>query len=395
MPRTIINHATLFREGQFIEDQTVCIDQGRISEWTESSDPQDQDLVIDLQGDYLIPGFIDLHIHGVQDYLIDNGKEDIEQVSRILPSYGTTGFLPTIIPHPPEIEDAYLQEASLSASTGASILGFFCEGPFLAKTGAILPQALADKSLDRLKRIQQLLTPHRVIFAVSPEIDGAVELITSMHPPVFITHTQASVDQTRAAIDAGARHATHFYDVFPIPDETDMGVRPCGAVEVLLADNRVSVDFILDGEHVDPQAVRLAQACKPLDQIALVTDSNIGAGFPPGTYQGFGEDEISFAYPGAPARGTEKSHAPGCLFGSGLTQIQAVKNVLAFGLGELEDAVMMASKAPAKVLGLDSHKGDTFPGFDADLVHLDKDLKIRRTWVSGNLVFDMTDKKRG
>ena len=111
--------------------------------------------------------------------------------------------------------------------------------------------------------------------------------------PVFMTHTMATVDETRRAIDAGVRHATHFYDVFPSPEETDRGVRPCGAAEVVLADERVSVDFILDGVHVEAVAVQVALRCKGPVGVCLATDANVGAGLPPGSYR-FGDDEIEF-----------------------------------------------------------------------------------------------------
>jgi N-acetylglucosamine-6-phosphate deacetylase len=156
---------------------------------------------------------------------------------------------------------------------------------------------------------------------------------------------------------------------------------------VILADPRVTVDFILDGEHVHPAAVRLAKACKPLSSISLISDSNIGAGFPPGTYQGFGSDEISFAYPGAPARGTENSHAPHALFGSGLTLDVAVKNVIKLKLGRLQEAIIMASTSPAKVLGIYGRKGDLNVGFDADIVRLSPQFEVQETWVSGKSVY--------
>ncbi|MBI2497232.1 MAG: N-acetylglucosamine-6-phosphate deacetylase, partial [Opitutae bacterium] len=101
---------------------------------------------------------------------------------------------------------------------------------------------------------------------------------------MFITHTRASVAQTEAAIDAGAVHATHFYDVFYPPTETDPGVRPVGAVETILADPRASVDFIADGIHVHPTAIRAALAAKTFAGVTLITDSNIGAGLPAGVY---------------------------------------------------------------------------------------------------------------
>ena len=137
--------------------------------------------------------------------------------------------------------------------------------------------------------------------------------------PVFMTHTAANVNETLAAIAAGASHATHFYDVFPCPPVTEPGVRPCGIVEAVLADKNVSVDFILDGVHVDPIAVKMAMACKEngRGKVCLITDANVGAGLEPGKFT-FGETgDIYFEYRGAPARAGESGGHSCCRRGRG------------------------------------------------------------------------------
>ncbi len=146
----------------------------------------------------------------------------------------------------------------------------------------------------------------------SPEILNLIPLMRENDAAVFMTHTAANVKQTQDAIEAGARHATHFSDAFRSPPETDPGVRPCGAVEAILADERVSVDFILDGEHVDPVAVKMALACKGPDRVCLVTDANIGAGLPPGKYINYRGEEIEFTYSGGPARRSASKSSSGC-----------------------------------------------------------------------------------
>ncbi|PKL14213.1 MAG: hypothetical protein CVV52_02760 [Spirochaetae bacterium HGW-Spirochaetae-8] len=382
---SVIVHAKVFHRGRFLDDHGVAIEDGRIVWVAPSIDLKGlpPTKCIDFQGDYLVPGYIDLHIHGLGHHLMDNGREDIEAISRNLPTFGTTSFLATIIPHPPAEEETFLRSIAKASCPGAKILGFFLEGPFLAKTGAIRAEALADRTPNRVDRITTALAPHRVVFAISPELSGLQEVMARMRPPIFITHTQAGVEDTLKAIEMGACHATHFYDVFPMPLEIDPGVRPCGAVEAILADPKVSVDFILDGEHVDPIAVKMALACKSVDKICLITDSNIGAGLCPGTYHGIGDDEIRFAYPGSPARGTENSRYPGALYGSGLTLDRAVRNVVAFKVAPLETAITMASTSPAKVMGVYGQKGDIDKGFDADLLRLSSDLAVKCAWVGG------------
>ena len=389
MPDMIIYNATVFHEGKFLHNSGIAVENGKIIhiDSTEKILQIDAEKRIDLAGEILAPGYIDLHTHGLLTYLIDKGKEDLEKMSANLPKFGTTSFLPTIIPHPAEEEISFLHDVAQAKAPGAEYLGFFSEGPFLAKTGAINPDALMDKTPERVLKIKNALKPYRVIFAISPEIPNLAAVMANMDQPIFITHTQAGVEDSLNAVALGANHATHFYDVFHSPEETDPGVRPCGAVEVVLQNPEVSVDFILDGEHVAPIAVKLALTCKSIDKVCLITDSNIGAGLPPGRHTGIGSDEVEFAYPGGPARGTENSHAPGGLFGSGLTMDRAVKNVVKLRVGTAEEALTMASSTPAKILGVYGKKGDIAAGFDADFLHLDRDLNVKRTWVKGTLRF--------
>jgi len=234
--------------------------------------------------------------------------------------------------------------------------------------------------------------PYPAIFSISPEFAGVLDLIPIMAQngtPVFMTHTAANVEQTQAAIDAGVRHATHFYDVFPSPPVTEPGARPCGAVEAVLADPRVSVDFILDGEHVQPVALKMALQCKGPAGVCLITDANIGAGLPPGKKFRFGTYDVVFAYEGGPARITDNGPLPGGLAGSGLTLDAAVRNaVRLLGVG-LPQAVRMASANPARVLHLEGSKGRVGEGFDADFVLLSKELRVKKTWVGGEPRFAM------
>jgi N-acetylglucosamine-6-phosphate deacetylase len=148
----------------------------------------------------------------------------------------------------------------------------------------------------------------------------------------------------------------------------------------------VTVDFILDGEHVDPVAVRMALQCKGPGGVCLVTDANIGAGLPPGVYDGVG-GEVEFAYEGAPARMTASSAMPGCLAGSGLTMDRALRNAVKLAGVDLVQAARMAGTNPAGVIGLESETGSIDRGKRADLVLLDRSLEVEATWVGGDLVY--------
>ena len=246
--------------------------------------------------------------------------------------------------------------------------------------------ALAETS--RVEAIIAAVKPYNAIFSISPDVEGIEDLIPIMSKnstPVFITHTAASVEQTQLAIELGACHATHFYDVFPCPEVTELGVRPCGAVEAILADKRMSVDFILDGVHVDPVAVKMALACKSEGpgRVCLITDSNVGAGLDPGRFVFGGSGDIEFAYKGAPARKVEDK----TLAGSGLTMDQALRNAVKWLDIDLPEAVKMVSTYPAKIIGVDDRKGKLDIGYDADFVVLDSNLEVLQTWINGKCFF--------
>ena len=384
MSKLLIENACVILADKVIKNSAILITDGKISKIYSSGDKPDKrvDETINANGNYLAPGFIDLHIHGLQNYLIDNGTEDLAQICKILPQYGVTGFLPTVCPLPKGKDAEFLSKLTNVKSTGAQILGFHLEGPFLALTGALPKEALGKADVERVKNLITAAEPYKAIFSISPDFEDVTKLIPVMAEngcPVFITHTKADVKQTIDAIKAGASHATHFYDVFHVPAETDGGVRPCGAVEAILADKNVSVDFILDGVHVDPIAIKMALQCKGNDKVCLITDSNIGAGLGKGVYK-FGNREVKIDYYGAPARLVEN----GGLAGSGLTMDTAVKNAVSMLDIELPLAVKMASSNPAKVLKIDDRKGKIEEGYDADFVIMNDKLEVLQTWIKGN-----------
>lgn len=384
----LIQNVKVILSDSILEGMSVGVVGDRIVSVFPSStgDKEGAEEVFDGGGGYLAPGFIDLHIHGVRSLQFDKGSDDLQAICKTLPAYGVTGVLAGVLPLPPGEDNLFIKSLSEKEYDGTQLLGFFFEGPFLGLPGAINPNSLIEQTEERVMAMMQSALPYRSIFAVSPEIENASEIISAMKDggnPVFITHTAANVEQTLSAIDAGVSHATHFYDVFPCPLEQDPGVRPCGAVEAVLASPDVSVDFILDSEHVDPVAVKMALACKGPEKVCLVTDASLGAGNPPGVYKGIGDMEVSFAYEGAPARGTVNSPCPGGLAGSGLTMDRAVRNAVNLLGLNIPQACRMASLNPASVLGLDDMIGKIKEGYSANMVLLDDTLEVKSTWVKG------------
>ena len=388
MGRFVVTNASVVLGDRVVADGAVEVEGTRIRRVSSMHDAGERSdaRVIDAGGRLLAPGFIDLHIHGAHAHGVDDGVEALRALCGLLPRYGVTGFLPTVTPRPHDAHVRLLSAlAQAEVDAGACVLGVHLEGPYLALQGALPPGLDTPPSGADVHALIEAAKPLRAIFSISPEVEGicdVIPLMTGGGAPVFITHTAANVDETRAAIDAGARHATHFYDVFPCPTVVERGVRPCGAVEAILADDRVSVDFILDGTHVDPVAVKLALGCKGPHGVCLTTDAVIGAGLPPGRHR-FGGREVVFERAGGPARLADS----GGLAGSGLTMDRSLQNAVRILDVDLPQAACMVSTAPARVLGLDRSKGQIAEGFDADMVLLDENLEAVMTWVGGTCVY--------
>lgn len=392
MPEMIIQNATVVRPDGLQSARDVVVDNGCIRDVVPHGEgPIEADDVVDAEGNYLAPGFVDLHIHGSHTYLCDRGAEDIEAMCALLPQYGVSGYVPTLLPLPEGEDAAYLRSISSLNPGGTRILGFHMEGPFLANPGAIPPEALANATASRAEALIRAAEPRSTVFSISPECDGVIDAIRVMregNAVVFATHSAAGVEETQAAIEAGVSHATHFLNALPVLGESEPGVRRCGFVEAILADPRVTVDFILDGEHVEPVAVKMAMRCKGPDGVCLITDANIGAGLPPGRFRSFGDAELEIAYEGGPARYTSNHpNLPGGLTGSGLTMDHAVRNAVKWLDVDLCQAVRMASANPARVLGREDSIGRIQEGYNADLVLLDQQLNVMRTWVGGDCVY--------
>ncbi len=385
----LIENVRLVRPAESIRSGSVLIADGRIA----SLDPPAGTLPAELDrvdggGRLLTPGLIDMHTHGIRTYQYEEGPDHLRAASEILPAYGTTAVCPTIVPRPGA---AMLRKLEAIADAiprlpGAVVPGIHLEGPFMAITGAACPTVPGDVGL--LNELMGACRGRVAVMSISPETPGIIPVIERLRElgvAVFITHTRATVEQTQAAVDAGARHATHFYDVFPIPPETEPGARPAGAVEAILADRRATVDFICDGCHVHPVVVRMALAAKGCEGVALISDSNIGAGLPPGEY------DTPWGYrvrvrPGDGARHAEK----GFLAGSALTMNEGIANLRRWLNRPDEQVWAMGTSTPARVLGVRG-KGVLQTGADADLVLWADDLHPARTWVGGKVVYDAQD----
>ncbi len=391
MSALLIENVRALEPGRGVVAAAVLVEDGRIRALDPEQPPPDVPR-FNGGGRLLTPGLIDLHIHGIETCLFEHDPEQMRDGLNRLARYGVTSCLPTLY--------RVMQRGALDhlarlteAMAGSPVAGgLHLEGPFLALPGAGAATVPGDLGL--LRELLAAAGGRVRAMSISPDTPGIVPVIEHLverRIVPFITHTKADVEQTERAIAAGARHATHFYDVFPAPPETEPGVRSAGVVEAVLADPRISVDFIADGVHVHPVAIRAALAAKGWQKVVAITDANIGAGLNEGVYP------TTWGYEVRVRRGdAARIHRPGqredgWLAGSALTMDRAINHLRNWLRPTLAESKIwaMATINPAQVVGLLA-KGSLLPGHDADLVlwrEANDALHVAATWLAGTCIY--------
>lgn len=334
-------------------------------------------------GALVAPGFIDLHVHGARgrDFM-DGTLESLETLSETLARHGTTSFLPTTLSAPDSNTEIALRgfaQHRNRITTGAVPLGIHMEGPFLNPVcrGTHDARHLKPADISAFRRFREVSDNSILKMTIAPEMDEGLALIreaTAAGIQISIGHSNATVEQARAAVDAGARHATHTFNAMRPFHQREPGI-----LGQVLTDDRVFAEVICDGIHVHKTALRLLLRVKGIDRTLLITDGLSSVDMPDGLYP-LGDKIIVLE------RG-ECRDPEGRLAGSTLTLDRAVRNLVHwFGL-PLHEVLAVASATPARSMHLGETKGILAPGADADLVFLDTDLRVVRTMVSGRTVY--------
>ena len=330
---------------------------------------------------YLIPGLIDLHIHGLQGFdVMDANEEALLQICLGLAKEGVTGFLATTMTAETRQIKKVLEaiKSFVPCDEGASILGVHLEGPFIAKSkkGAHRGKAVRLPDPKLVSKWQTVSNQMIKRVTLAPELPGAIDFIKAMKDlniTVSIGHTNATYDQTLLAIEAGAKQATHLFNAM-----RGIHQREPGALLALLLSD-VAAELIVDGLHVHPAMIKFAYRLKSKERILLVTDSIRAKCLGNGEYE-LGGQQIY-------VNNGVASLKDGTLAGSVLQMPQAIANMATFTQCSLIDAIKMASYYPACALQLDAHKGSIDVGKDADLVVLNAQLEVLLTLREGKEVF--------
>ena len=382
----IKNGNVLLPEGE-VSAYDVLIENGQVQEVGESLAAV---LEIDAEGKYVVPGLIDLHTHGIHRVTLQSGT--LSEYASIEASFGSTNFYPTFFDTPEAIAEQMRRHRAETDELRLlpQIKGFRLESPYLARTGAGLAKDLGQITHQTTDMLLKAGGGHIKIWDVSPELEGApeaIEYIAQRGIVCSIAHTRATIEQGRAAVDAGARLVTHLFDVFEPPEDTGSGVYPHGLVDYLLIEDRVTCEIIGDGTHVPELLVEKAFRCKPLDRLVFVTDSNFGAGLLPGQYEAGGS--WGLVQINGPNNGVRMVDRGMGLAGSALTPIDASRNAIRLFHKSMAVASQICSLNPAHLMGL--NKGEIAPGRDADLIVLDTDLELHTTIVAGQIIYQKLD----
>ncbi|KAB7647938.1 N-acetylglucosamine-6-phosphate deacetylase [Polymorphobacter fuscus] len=375
MSVTALVGAAIVQPDAVIAGHALLIDKGRILRLVPDDALPGSCRVVRLEGGWLLPGFIDTQVNGGGDVLL-NDRPDVDGIAAIARAhrrFGTTALLPTLIS-----DDAAVIARAMAATEAAlaagvpGVWGLHLEGPHLNPAKKGIHDAARFTPVDLAVLLQP--TRGRRLVTLAPELapPGAIRALAAAGVIVAAGHSMADYGATRAALAEGLAGFTHLFNAM-----TPLGSREPGMVGAALDDRASHFGLIVDGVHVHPATLRIALAARGLDGAMLVTDA-----MPP-----VGGVADSFTLMGQAIRvvdGTCRG-ADGTLAGSALDMATAVRNAMDLLGVSIVAASKLASGNPARFLRIDGDTGAIRPGLRADLVHLDADRQVTRSWIGGEV----------
>ena len=380
MRRTILTGGLVYTGGE-LRPAEVLVCDSRIAAIGEALDRTGCE-VLDLRGNILSPGFIDVHTHGGDG--VDINAADyhrLAKLSRFFASQGVTGFLASILT---DTEEATMRAIDAVCEfmdkplPGAKCLGIHLEGPFLCEKykGAMPPELLRSGDAALFRRYQARAGGRIRYMTVAPEVPGVLDLIEELHGEcvIAIGHSDADYETACAAIERGAVSCTHTFNVMSLFHQHRPGMM--GAV----LEHDVFCEAICDGRHLHPGTVRMLLKCKGWDKVVSITDSMQAAGLPDGEYM-LGINPVTVTDGDAMITGTNTRA------GSTLTLAQAIKKIKQFTNAPTEKILKLLTANPATLIGEFHCRGDIAVGKDADFVVLSPELDVIATCSGGKFVY--------
>lgn len=364
---------------------SVMIEDGKIRDVVRESEEklpkQSEAVIFDGQGMHLLPGMIDVHLHGGYGYdFIDQPEKGIEVLGKNLIKEGTTGFLAslTVISHSDMLGLLKRYSRCKSKEGDSEFLGVHSEGPYLSEKYHALMDTryLRDPDDQELLEMEQAALNSLKVMTIAPEREGTLDLIEN-HPELtfMVGHSAASCTQALSALKAGAKGFTHLYNAM-----SGHVHREPGCVTAAFLDDNAYAELIADGFHVHPDVLRVTWKALGPERIVLITDAMPGQGMPDGEY--------IFSNLECVKKGnTVRVKDTGRIAGSAITMMDAIRNMRKFCSCTFDDLAKMASRNPSRIAGVSETKGTIEPGKDADLILLDNNMQLHDVFKGGRHVY--------
>lgn len=382
---TLFKNIRLITPYEVLHGYGVIISEGKITniDLEQNIKTESVDQIIDGNGQFLSPGFIDIHNHGNSGYdFMDATEEAIDKIGEYHLQNGVTSYLGTVLTQSYEsMINAVKNIAEYENKDNSSqLLGVHLEGPFFSasKKGAQPEEFIKDPDMLFIKKLIDISGDKLKMVSIAPEKEGALELITYLKKNNITTamaHSNATYDEAINGIKHGATVATHLYNGM-----RDFTHREPGIVGASLTDDRVFCELIYDRIHLHDAAVEIALKMKGPDKIILVSDAMRAAGLDDGDYE-LGGQKVTVKEGAARLK-------DGSLAGSTLNLRTAVYNMIKYLNVPIHEAVRMASLSPAKAIGIDKYKGSIEIGKDADMIMFDDDINISLIKIPFEVSYD-------
>lgn len=374
----ILKNARIMNDNFRLVSHDIKIQNGRITEIAKELSGDD---VLDLNGKYVLPGFIDTHIHGACGVRISDSDVDLNVMTEYEATQGVTSFaITTASSEFTELLKQLRTAKEISRdSKGAKIVGIHAEGPFICHKykGAMTEKYILEPNTDKLAEMISEAGDFIKILTIAPETQGSEELIryaVSKGIVVSMGHTDATYETAMKAIEAGATRMTHTFNA-----ARPINHREPGVLVAALTDDRVICEMICDYVHLHPATVEMIYRLKGSDMINMISDSGHAAGL---NVTEFEVDGVMRYVKDGVVR-----LANGTIAGSAMSLHDGVKNLIDSGIS-INDVSKMASLSPAKALGIEKETGSISVGKLADLVVLDNKYNVEKTFVNGKCAFD-------